>query len=106
MTAACGHSRRARVIDMAERTPNTRAAYVADKTTPRLPPPMITGRLCTSGRSRLATAARRGARCGVCPRQAGAAVAASDEHGKVVYLWPVPDRDSGEEGVHVHMDHR
>ena len=54
---ACGHSRRARVTGIAERTPNTRAWYDAESTTPRLPTPTITGRPASSGRSRISTLA-------------------------------------------------
>ena len=49
-TVACGHSRRARVIGIAECTPKRRASYVAESTTPRDPPPTITGVPRSSGR--------------------------------------------------------
>ncbi len=51
-TVAWGHIRRALVIGIAECTPNRRASYVADRTTPRVPPPpTITGVPFSSGRS-------------------------------------------------------
>jgi len=58
MKTACGHSRLARLIGIADRTPNARASYVADSTTPRAPsPPTTTGCPARSGRSRSSTLA-------------------------------------------------
>ena len=48
-TVALGHSRRARAIGIAECTPNFRASYVAESTTPRPSPPMMTGVPIRSG---------------------------------------------------------
>ncbi len=56
-TTASGHSRTARPIGIALRTPNALASYVADSTTPRRPPPTITGRPRSSGRRRSSTLA-------------------------------------------------
>ncbi len=56
-TTACGHSRLARPMGMAAWTPLTLASYVADSTTPRVPPPTMTGRPTSSGRERSSTAA-------------------------------------------------
>jgi len=59
---ACGQSLSAREIGMAERTPNLRASYEAEQTTPRLPgaPPTIRSRArpAPSGSTSLATATK------------------------------------------------
>jgi len=58
MKTACGHSRRADAHGIAERTPNFRAAYDADRTTLRpLGEPTITGWPARSGRSLSSTLA-------------------------------------------------
>ena len=55
--AACGQSRAAREIGIAERTPKRRASYDAAETTPRPcgSAPTITGRPRNSGLSRCST---------------------------------------------------
>ncbi len=55
---ARGHSRLALPTGIAERTPNARAWYDADSTTPRPPvPPTMTGWPARSGRSLISTLA-------------------------------------------------
>ena len=55
---ARGHIRCARPTGIAERTPNARAWYDADSTTPRpLVPPTMTGWPASSGRSLISTLA-------------------------------------------------
>ena len=55
---ACGHIRCARPTGIADRTPNTRAWYDAESTTPRpLVPPTMTARPASSGRSLISTLA-------------------------------------------------
>ena len=55
---ARGHSRCARPTGIADRTPNARASYDAESTTPRpLVPPTMTGRPASSGRSLISTLA-------------------------------------------------
>jgi len=55
---ACGHIRCARPTGIADRTPNARAWYDAESTTPRpLVPPTMTGRPASSGRSLISTLA-------------------------------------------------
>ena len=55
---ARGYIRCARPTGIADRTPNARASYVAESTTPRpLAPPTMTGRPASSGRSLTSTLA-------------------------------------------------
>ena len=57
ITTACGHSLRALNIGMAARTPYSLRHIAAGGTTPRAPPPTITGKSRSSGRSRFSTLA-------------------------------------------------
>src|SRR5947207_8739328 len=61
---ACGHSCSARLMGIAERTPNLRAAYVQDETTPRSSgrPPTTIGCPRHSGCSSSSTDAKKASR--------------------------------------------
>ncbi len=61
--AACGQRDRASRVDIADRTPKTRASYDAVATTPRPPtPPTTTGLPRSDGLSRCSTAAKNASR--------------------------------------------